>query len=57
MRRKRCKNGRCISARFYFRSKLAIHLPTAVAKALKLKEGDEIEIHFADVRELGAVRR
>lgn len=32
---------------------LAIRLPAAVVAALKLKEGDDIEIHVADGRELG----
>ncbi|HVM80620.1 MAG TPA: AbrB/MazE/SpoVT family DNA-binding domain-containing protein [Stellaceae bacterium] len=36
---------------------LAIRLPAAVVKALKLKEGDEIEIHIADARELGIARK
>lgn len=29
---------------------LAVRLPAAVVEALKLKEGDEIEIHIADAR-------
>jgi antitoxin MazE len=29
---------------------LAVRLPAAVVEALKLKEGDEIEIHLADAR-------
>jgi antitoxin MazE len=36
---------------------LAIRLPAAVVEALKLKEGDEIEIHIADARELGVARK
>lgn len=32
---------------------LAIRLPAAVVAALKLKEGDDIEIHVAGGRELG----
>jgi antitoxin MazE len=36
---------------------LAIRLPSAVVKALKLKEGDEIEIHVAGLRTLGVARR
>ena len=31
---------------------LAVRLPAAVVEALKLKEGDDIEIHVADGREL-----
>jgi antitoxin MazE len=36
---------------------LAVRLPAAVIKALKLKEGDEIEIHVTDVRELTVARK
>ena len=36
---------------------LAIRLPLAVVKALRLKEGDEIEIHIAGAREFGVARR
>ena len=36
---------------------LAVRLPAAVVKALGLKEGDEIEIHVADARELGVARK
>ena len=36
---------------------LAIRIPAAVAEALELKEGDEIEIHVADVRQLGIARK
>ena len=36
---------------------LAIRLPAAVVEALKLKEGDEIEIHVADVRQFGVARK
>jgi antitoxin MazE len=35
---------------------LAVRLPAAVANALRLKEGDEIEIHIAGVHELGVIR-
>jgi antitoxin MazE len=35
---------------------LAVRLPVAVVEALELKEGDEIEIHVADVRHLGIER-
>jgi len=35
---------------------LAIRLPAAVAEALELKAGDDIEIHVADRRELGISR-
>lgn len=36
---------------------LAIRLPAALVKALELKEGDDIEIHVADRRELGVSRK
>jgi antitoxin MazE len=36
---------------------LAIRLPAAVVAALELKEGDEIEIHVADERELAIARK
>jgi antitoxin MazE len=36
---------------------LAIRRPAAVVEALELKEGDEIEIHIADTRELGVARK
>lgn len=36
---------------------LAIRLPVAVVEALKLKEGDEIEIHVADAREFAVARK
>ena len=36
---------------------LAIGLPVAVVEALKLKEGDEIEIHVASARQLGIARK
>ena len=36
---------------------LAIRLPAAVVEALELKEGDEIEIHVADARELAVARK
>jgi antitoxin MazE len=36
---------------------LAIRLPAAVVEALELKEGDDIEIHIADRRELGVSRK
>jgi antitoxin MazE len=36
---------------------LAIRLPAAVVEALRLKEGDEIEIHVAGARELGVARK
>ncbi|HME21226.1 MAG TPA: AbrB/MazE/SpoVT family DNA-binding domain-containing protein [Acetobacteraceae bacterium] len=35
---------------------LAVRLPAAVVEALKLKEGDEIEIHVADTRQFGVAR-
>ena len=36
---------------------LAIRLPAAVVEALELREGDEIEIHVADARQLGVARK
>ena len=36
---------------------LAVRLPAAVVEALKLKEGDEIEIHVAGTREFGIARK
>jgi antitoxin MazE len=36
---------------------LAIRLPAAVIDALKLKEGDEIEIHVTDVRDFSVTRK
>jgi antitoxin MazE len=36
---------------------LAVRLPAAVVEALELKEGDEIEIHVADARELLVTRK
>jgi antitoxin MazE len=36
---------------------LAIRLPAAVVEALRLKEGDEIEIHIAAEREFGVARK
>ena len=36
---------------------LAVRLPAAVVEALRLKEGDEIEIHVAGSREFGVARR
>ena len=36
---------------------LAVRLPASIADALKLKEGDEIEIHVADAREFGVSRK
>lgn len=36
---------------------LAIRLPTAVVEALKLKEGDEVEVHIADAREFAIARK
>ena len=36
---------------------LAIRLPAGVVKALKLKEGDEIEIHMLDAREFSVARK
>jgi antitoxin MazE len=36
---------------------LAVRLPAAVVDALELKEGDEIQIHVADMREFGVSRK
>ena len=36
---------------------LAIRLPATVVEALKLREGDEIEIHVADERKFGVARK
>jgi antitoxin MazE len=36
---------------------LAIRLPAAVVAALQIKEGDEIEIHVVDQRELAIGRK
>lgn len=36
---------------------LAIRLPAVVVDALKLKEGDEIEIHVADARQFSIARK
>ncbi len=36
---------------------LAVRLPAAVVEALQLKEGDEIELHVADARQLGVARK
>ena len=36
---------------------LAIRLSSTVAKALALKQGDEIEIHLAGPHELGVARK
>ncbi len=35
---------------------LAVRIPAAVVDVLGLKEGDEIEIHVADVRAFGVAR-
>ncbi|HZZ25723.1 MAG TPA: AbrB/MazE/SpoVT family DNA-binding domain-containing protein [Roseiarcus sp.] len=36
---------------------LAVRLPAAVVEALRLKVGDEIEIHVAGAREFGVARK
>jgi antitoxin MazE len=36
---------------------LAVRLPSAVAEALDLKEGDEIKLSVLDERELGVTRK
>lgn len=35
----------------------AVRLPAAVVEALDLKEGDDIEIHIADVRTFAVARK
>ncbi len=36
---------------------LAVRLPAAVVEALALKEGDDIEIHVADLRDFAIARK
>ena len=36
---------------------LAVRLPAVVVEALELREGDEIEIHVAEAREVGVARK
>ena len=36
---------------------LAVRLPASVVEVLELKEGDEIELHVADARELTIARK
>ena len=36
---------------------LAVRLPATVVEALKLREGDEIEIHVVDERQFGVARK
>ena len=36
---------------------LALRLPAAVVEALELHEGDEVEVHIGDWRELGVTRK
>ena len=36
---------------------LAVRLPASVVEALELKEGDDIELHVVDARELGVSRK
>jgi antitoxin MazE len=36
---------------------LAVRLPASIVKALKLKEGDEIEIQLAGARQFGIARK
>jgi antitoxin MazE len=36
---------------------LAVRLPAAVVEALELAEGDEVEIHVVDARELAVARK
>jgi antitoxin MazE len=36
---------------------LAVRLPAAVVEALKLKEGDDIEIHLLGARDLAIARK
>ncbi len=36
---------------------LAVRLPAAVVKALRLREGDDVEIHVAGRRDFGVARK
>jgi antitoxin MazE len=36
---------------------LAIRLPASVVRALKLREGDDVEIHIADERSMAIARK
>ena len=36
---------------------LAVRLPAAVVEVLELREGDEIEIHVADIRQFAIARK
>jgi len=36
---------------------LAVRLPAGVVEALELQEGDEVEIHVVDARELAVARK
>ncbi|HYM73467.1 MAG TPA: AbrB/MazE/SpoVT family DNA-binding domain-containing protein [Stellaceae bacterium] len=36
---------------------LAVRIPAAVVEALALKEGDEVEVHIADMRHFGIARK
>jgi antitoxin MazE len=36
---------------------LAVRLPASVVEVLELKEGDEIELHVVDARELAVARK
>ena len=36
---------------------LAVRLPSSVVEVLELKEGDDIEIHVANARELAVARK
>jgi antitoxin MazE len=40
-----------------WRNSLAVRLPAVVVEALRLKEGDEIEIHVAGAREFAVARK
>lgn len=42
---------------FKWGDSLAVCLPAVVVEALELKEGDEVEIRIADVRELEVSRK
>jgi antitoxin MazE len=44
-------------ASFKWGNSLAVRLPAAIVKALKLKEGDEIEMQIADDRRFGVTRK
>ena len=42
---------------FRWGNSLAVRLPAALVEGLELKNGDDIEIHVADARELAVARK